>query len=80
MLLRSLGLGKYGGRGEHSFDHSHCSDNFSGGSLPVGSKITEMNHRKRKARLMARRGRKNIKVVVGMAGEQYYVEADDDGF
>ena len=38
-----------------------------------------MTHRDRKARLVARKGRKNIEVV-GMAGEQYYGGADDDGF
>ena len=59
-LLGSLGIGKYGGSGEHSFEQSHCSANFSEGFLPVGSKITEMTHRERKARLMACRGRGNI--------------------
>ena len=77
-LLGSLGLGKYGGSGEHSFDQSHCSANFAGGFLPVGSKITDMTHRERKAKLMARRGRKNIEVV-GVAGEQCDGRADNDG-
>ena len=37
-----------------------------------------MTHREIKARLVAYRGRENIKVV-GMAGEQYDGGADDDG-
>ena len=56
-------MGNYGGIGEHSFDQSHCSANFSGGFLPVGSKIAEMTHRERKFRLIVCRGRENIEVV-----------------
>ena len=78
-LLRSLGLGPYCGSVEHSFDQSHCSANFAGGFLPVGSKITEMTHRERKSRLMAHRGREQIDVV-GMAGEKYDGGVDNDGF
>ena len=51
-LLEILGMGKYGGSSEHSFGQSHYSANFSGGLLPVGSKITEMTHRERNFRLM----------------------------
>ena len=69
-LLGRIGLGKYGGSGEQSFDQSQCCANFPGGLLPVGSKITDITHRDRYARLMAHRGRENIKVV-GIAGEQY---------
>ena len=39
-LLGGLGLGDYRSRGEHPFDQIHCYANFSGGFLPVGSKIT----------------------------------------
>ena len=53
-LLGSLGLGKYSGIGENSFDLIYCSATFSGGFLPVGSKIPEMDHRDIKYRLMAR--------------------------
>ena len=65
-------MGNYGGSSEHSSDQSHCSANFSGGFQPVGSNITEMTHRERKARLMVCRGRGSIEVV-GVAGEQYDV-------
>ena len=77
-LLGGLCLGKYGGSSENSYDQSHYSANFSGEFLPVGSKINDMNHRERKARLMERRGRGNIEAV-GMTGEQYDGGADDDG-
>ena len=52
-----LGLWNYGGSGEHYFDQSNWYAKFSGGLLPVGSKITEMTHRERKAILVALRGR-----------------------
>ena len=77
-LLGSLGIGKYGGSGEHSFEQSRCSANFSGVLLAVGSKMTEMNYRERKSRLVARRARENINVVE-MVGEKYYEGADYDG-
>ena len=77
-LLGNIRLGKYGGSDEHSFDQSHCSTNFSGGFMPVGSKITEMTHRDRKFRLMTRRGRENIEVV-GMASDKYDGGAAVDG-
>ena len=78
-LLGSLGLGKYSGSGEHFFDQSHCSPNFSGGFLSAGSKINEMTHRERKSRLVPRRGSKNIDMV-GMAGDKYGVGAYNGGF
>ena len=37
-LLGSLGLGKYGGSSEHSFDQSYSSANFAREFLPVWSK------------------------------------------
>ena len=73
-----LGLWKYGGSGEHSFDQSNWYANFAGRLLHVGSKVTEMTHRERKARIMARRGRENTKLV-GMAGGQYYGGEYDNG-
>ena len=78
-LLGSLVMGKYGGSSEHSFDQIHCSAKLFWGLLPVRSKITDMAHMEKKAKLMARRGRKNIEAV-GMACEQYDGGADNDKF
>ena len=72
-------MGKYGGNCENLFEQSHCSAKFYGGFLPVGSKIIDIDHRKRKAILMARRLREKIEMV-GMVVEQYYVGLDNDGF
>ena len=58
--IGSLGMGKYGGNCENLFEQSHCSAKFYGGFLPVGSKITDIDHRKRKAVLMACRLREKI--------------------
>ena len=77
-MLGILGLGKYGGSGEHLFDQSHCYENFSGLFLPVGSKITEMTHWERNARLVMRIGSKYIEVL-GMEGGKYGGGADNYG-
>ena len=37
-LIDSLGMGKYGGSGEHLFVQIHCSVNFSGYSFLLGQK------------------------------------------
>ena len=76
-LLGGVGLGKYDGIGEHYFYQSHFSINFVGVFLPVGSKTTETNYREINARLMARRGRKNIEVL-SISGDQYDGGAGDD--
>ena len=73
-----LGMGKYSGSSENSFDQRNCSDKFPWGILPVGSKMIEMTHRKRNSILTALKGRENIKVV-GMEGEKYDGGADDNG-
>ena len=70
---------EYGGSSENYFDQSHCFAKFSGGFLPVGSKISEITHRERKSRPMACRGRENFEVL-GMGVEQYYGVADSAGF
>ena len=53
-------MGEYGGIDEHSFDQSHCSSKILGGFLPIGSKITDMTHMERKARLVTCIGKENI--------------------
>ena len=77
-IIGSFSLGNYGGSGKHSCDQSHFPAKFSVGFLPVGSKITEMTHRERKAILMVCRGGVNAEVV-GMEVEHYYGGADYDG-